>query len=153
MLLGRKVIGTVAFMGGVPAVLTDFARSWGKMIQYTMEFGCDANETIYLDDAPVSFHSWARNSLVDRMLGDWLFMMDTDHAFEPDLLVRMLHRMNEFKMDVLVGVYCCPKGTIVLGRETKAIEEIKVGDLVWTDKGRLRPVTHLHRRKYAGKLL
>lgn len=105
MLTGRKPIGTIGFMGGVPAVLTDFCRAWGRLVQYSLLNVCEANETIYLDDADYSDHGPARNALAQRFLGDWLLMLDTDHAPEPDILGRLLHRMYEHKLDVIVGVY------------------------------------------------
>ena len=122
MLRGRKVIGTIAFMGGIPAVLTEFCRSWGKLVQYTMEYVCEANETVYLDDARVSFHSWARNSLVDSMRGDWLFMLDTDHSYDPDILGRLLHRMDQFNLDVICGLYLfksAPHPPVLYGWHTR----------------------------------
>lgn len=105
MLYGRKPIGTVVFMGGVPATPTAFTRSWGKMLAYCYEYVLEPNERLHIDEATFSFHSWARNSLVERMLGDWLFMLDTDHEFEPDLLARLLHRINVFDIDVICGLY------------------------------------------------
>lgn len=105
MLYGRKPIGTVAYMGGVPAVATPFCRSWGKMLAYTYEYVLEQNERIHIDEASFSFHSWARNQLVERMAGDWLLMLDTDHEFEPDILGRLLHRMNVYDLDVVCGIY------------------------------------------------
>jgi hypothetical protein len=104
-LTGRKAIGTAAYMGGVPAVLEPFCWAWGQMVQYNAMYVCQANEYVHLDRAKISFHSWARNDLVDRFLGDWLFMLDTDHQPEPDILARLLHRMNEYDLDVIVGIY------------------------------------------------
>jgi Glycosyl transferase family 2 len=105
MLLANKCIGSVAYMGGVPAVLEDFCWSWGQMIQINSELLCNIGEYVYYNRAKASFHSMARNSLVDAMQGDWLLMFDTDHAFEPDICVRMVHRMNKYDIDVLSGVY------------------------------------------------
>lgn len=106
MLFGRKVIGTIAYLGGVPAVFEDFTWCWGQMIAYNYEYLCMPNEFIYYDRAKVSYHSFARNSLVERMKGDWLLQLDTDHRFDPDLVARMLNKMNIHGIDVLVGVYC-----------------------------------------------
>lgn len=104
-LVGRKAIGTCAFMGGVYAVPTEFAWSWGEMLYSAAIHVCESHEYIHRDRARASFHSAARNNLADRMLGDWLFMLDTDHEFEPDLLARLLHRMNEHNLDVVTGLY------------------------------------------------
>jgi Glycosyl transferase family 2 len=105
MIFGRKAIGTVAYMGGTPATLEAFTWSWGQMIAYNAEHLCQPNEYVHLDRARFSFHSWARNSLVERMLGDWLFMLDTDHEFEPDILARLLHRLNTYDLEVVSGLY------------------------------------------------
>lgn len=105
MLLGRKTIGTVAYMGGVLAVAEEFCASWGQMIAYNAEFVCEPNERIHYDRSRMSFHSWARNGLAEHFYGDWLLMLDTDHSFEPDLLGRLLHRMNLHSLDVVCGLY------------------------------------------------
>lgn len=105
MITGRKPIGTLAYLGGVPAVLEKFCWSWGQLISFSQHYVCESNEYIHLAKAEMSFHSWARNSLVEQMLGDWILMLDTDHAPEPDLLGRLLHRMNTYNLDVLVGIY------------------------------------------------
>lgn len=105
MLLGKKILGTVAYMGGVDHLPEQFSWSWGQMIQYNTEYFCDKGEIVHYDHATVSFHSFARNCLVDRMMGDWLLMLDTDHAFEPDLCARMLWHMDQAEVDVLTGLY------------------------------------------------
>lgn len=105
MLLGKKPIGTIAYLGGVPAVLEEFCFSFAQMMQYNAEFLCGPNEYIHLDRAKVSFHAFARNRLADNMRGDWLLMLDTDHQFEPDLCHRLLDRMDRCNVDVIAGVY------------------------------------------------
>lgn len=98
-------VGSVAFMGGVPANLTDFTRSWGRMISYTHDYALKRNETIYVYDAPTSEHSSARNYLARTFLGDWLMMFDLDHAFEPDILARLLAMMKKHDLPVLGALY------------------------------------------------
>lgn len=105
MLLRNKPIGTAAYLGGVPAVLEEFCHSWSQMIQLNQEILCQPGEYVHLDRSISSYHSSARNSLAQQMLGDWLFMTDCDHAFEPDLLLRMVTVLNQAKIDVLTGVY------------------------------------------------
>lgn len=105
-LYGRKPIGTVAYLGGVPAVLEDFAWSWAEMQCYNYEYLCLPNEYVHRDRAKVSYHSFARNSLVDRMKGDWLLQLDTDERFDPDLCARLVHFMQKHDVDVLTGLYC-----------------------------------------------
>lgn len=107
MLLGNTPIGTVAYLGGLPAVLEAFCWSWGQLIQCNAEQVCRPGEYVHYDRATVSFHAFARNALCDRFLGEWLLMLDTDHAPEPDLLRRLLtaRRMIDQPAAVLVAAY------------------------------------------------
>ena len=105
MLQGKLTLGTVAYMGGVMALPEKFCWSWGQMIQYNTEYLCQQGEIVHYDRATASFHSYARNELVKRFHGDWLLMLDTDHSFEPDLVVRMDNIMNRHDIDVLTGLY------------------------------------------------
>ena len=101
----KKVLGTVAYMGGVPAVLEQFAWSWGQLIQFNTEYMCNPDEIIHYDRASISLHAMARNSLAERMYGDWLLMLDTDHSFDPDILLRLHTKMMTYDLDVIVGAY------------------------------------------------
>lgn len=105
MLLGRKPIGTIAYMGGVPAVLEEFCWSWAQMVEFNAEYLEDDRHYVHYDRVKFSDHGPARNALVDRMLGDWILMMDTDHQFEPDIARRMLRYATEGNLDVLSGLY------------------------------------------------
>ena len=102
---GRKPKGTVAYMGGIPAVYEPFCWAWGQLIQYNEEFLCNDKEYIHYYRATFSDHAPARNSIVKSSLGDWLFMLDTDHIFEPDILHRLLRSMEELDLDVITGIY------------------------------------------------
>lgn len=105
LLHAKRTLGTIAFMGGVPAVLTEFTRAWGRLIQYNCEHLCDAKTTIWHTDAGVSDHAFARNVLAAQMQGDWLLMLDTDHMPGPDLAARMLNVFEQNDLDVLSGLY------------------------------------------------
>ena len=105
MLLGRKALGTVAYLGGVPAVLESFTWSWGQMIHYNHEMFVEGPHYIHYDRASISDHGPARNSLVSRFLGDWLVMMDTDHRFDPDIIARLVRTADDSGVDVLSAVY------------------------------------------------
>lgn len=106
MIFTKRCIGTIAYLGGLPAVLEPFCWAWGQMIQYNTEYLCAPGEYVHYDKATVSFHSFARNSLTERFLGDWLLMMDTDHAPDPDLAVRLVSLLHRAEVDVIAGVYC-----------------------------------------------
>lgn len=105
MLLAKRPIGTIGIMGGLLSVPTDFCMSLARMVQYNTEYLCQSGEYIHLDVAGTSYHAWARNGLADRMLGEFLLMLDTDQIFEPDLLCRLLSLMNQSDIDVLTGIY------------------------------------------------
>lgn len=105
MLLGKKPLGTIAYLGGVMALPEPFVWSWTQMMQYNAEFVTQTNEYIHYDRATVSYHSFARNTLVEKMRGEWLLMLDVDHKFDPDLVARMILMMDKHKIDVLSGIY------------------------------------------------
>jgi hypothetical protein len=102
----NRCIGTIAYLGGLPAVLEPFCWAWGQLIQYNAEYLCKPGEYVHYDKATVSFHSFARNSLTERILGDWLLMLDTDHVPDPDLAVRLLTIMLKADVPIVCGVYC-----------------------------------------------
>jgi hypothetical protein len=105
MIFANKPIGTIGYLGGLPAVLEPFCWAWGQLIQYNTEYLVQPGQFVHYVRATMSFHSFARNNLVDTMLGDWLLMLDTDHAPEPDLAVRMLSLMNQTGVEVLTALY------------------------------------------------
>ena len=39
------------------------------------------------------------------MRGDWLWMTDTDHSFEPDIVYKMVHLMQQYRVPILSGIY------------------------------------------------
>lgn len=131
MLIGKKTIGTIAYMGGVMALPEPFVWSWTQMIQYNSEFLENEQERIHYNRATVSYHSFARNSLVDSMQGDWLLMLDTDHQFEPDIALRMLNKMNTYNIDVLAAPYLyksSPHPPVLYGYDTKKKEKYIIAD-------------------------
>ena len=105
MLMGKKTIGTCGIMGGVPFAHMEFCWSLAQMLQYSHEYVCGPGEIIHLDKSDISYHMTARNGLAKRCLGDWMLMLDVDHAFSPDLLARMLFAMNVYQVDVLSALY------------------------------------------------
>jgi cellulose synthase/poly-beta-1,6-N-acetylglucosamine synthase-like glycosyltransferase len=105
MLRSKRCLGTCSYMGGLPSNLEAFTWSWGQMIAYNSDYVCGPNQSVHYDRTNHSFHLVARNDLVKSMRGDWLLMLDTDHQFEPDILARLLNRMNQLQADVIVGAY------------------------------------------------
>ena len=120
-LIGRKPIGTVSYMGGVPAVLEEFCWSWSQLVQFNCEQIESPQSFIHYDRAKYSDHAPARNSLVRNMQGDWLLQLDTDHQFEPDLLARILRLYRETGARVISGLYRFkkpPYAPVAFGGET-----------------------------------
>lgn len=107
MLLGKKIIGTVGYMGGILTLPEPFVWSLIQMIQYNNDYLVESNEQIQYIHTLNSYHSFARNNLVKDMKGNWILMLDTDHAFEPDILARMLYIMNNSSLNIqiLSGIY------------------------------------------------
>jgi hypothetical protein len=105
MLIHKQPIGTVAYMGGTPAILEKFSYAFLQLALYSNEYLVGSNSYIHYDRSKVSYHAKARNELVQSMQGDWILMLDTDHEPDPDLLARMLNIFNRYKLDVLCGLY------------------------------------------------
>lgn len=105
MIFGTKAIGTVAYLGGLPAVLEQFTWSWGQMIQYNQEMFCNGPQHVHYMRSHFSDHAPARNHLVANFIGDWLVQMDTDHAFDPDIVARLVRTADECNVDVLSACY------------------------------------------------
>jgi GT2 family glycosyltransferase len=96
-----KVAGTVGRMWA-DTVSAKFTDSLVQMMMLTQEA---AGRQVHYLQAPVSWHEMGRNHLVENFLGDWLFMLDTDHVFAPDMLLRLLRIQKETSAPVLCGIY------------------------------------------------
>ena len=104
-LYGKKIIGTVAYMMGIPSVEKEFVWSAMQMQQYNSEFLCGEGEIINYIKPGFSAHSEARNWIADNMQGDWVLMLDCDHWFSGRLLARMLRLMYKYNLPILSGLY------------------------------------------------
>lgn len=60
---------------------------------------------IHYETPTVSWHELARNQIVEKVQGDWLLMLDTDHVFAPDLLERLMRIKKKYKAQVISGTY------------------------------------------------
>ena len=105
MLIRRVPIGTVAYLGGLMSVPTEFTDSWADMRVYNQEYMCQPGEFVHRDKSISSYHVTARNGLARTMLGDWLWTTDSDHQFGPDIVCRMVSLMKEKNIDVLSAIY------------------------------------------------
>lgn len=107
VIVGRKPIGTIAYMGGVMSVAEDFAWSWGQMLAYNAEIWLADHPAgfIHYTRAKASDHAPSRNMLASSMLGDWLIQFDTDHVFDCDIAHRLVRLADEAGVDVVSGIY------------------------------------------------
>ena len=80
---------------------TPFLWAWTQFLQYN---GKHLGPIHYINTSS-SFHAKARNQIVEETKGDWVLMLDTDQTFGPDILHRMLIRMEKDDLDVLTGMY------------------------------------------------
>lgn len=88
---------------------------------------------LHYTTATVSYHELGRKQIVDSFLGDWVLMLDTDHAFSPDLLVRMLALKKKYDCRVLSAMYQYkhpPHGPVAN---------------IWTADGKLSPLVNWDR--------
>lgn len=106
MLSRKNTIGTIGYMGGIPAIPEPFVWSWTQMLQFTESAICQDHEQIAAVRAQYSFHSMARNELVSKLQGDWLLQLDCDMVFDPDFAARLVMTMERYKLDIVTGLYC-----------------------------------------------
>jgi hypothetical protein len=104
-MIRHKLIGTVAYMGGTMSTPEAFTWSWGQLTRHTEAVICGPHEHIHLARSTVSLHDWGRNQILGDLRGDWLFMLDNDVAFEPDVCARLLATANRYDLDVVTGIY------------------------------------------------
>lgn len=100
----KKPIGTICRMFNL-SFPDYFVDSWEKLIHYNNEFLTTPETYIHYTKGRVSYHELGRNNAVSEMRGDWLFMLDTDHIFAPDILDRLLFLKDKHKVQVISGIY------------------------------------------------
>jgi GT2 family glycosyltransferase len=106
MIEQRHCIGTVAYMGGIPAIPEPFVWSWTQFIQFNAETLYDIQtEYIHYTRARVSLHSAARTEIAAQIRGSWVMMFDCDMTFDPDILGRLLRLMNRYNLEAVSGIY------------------------------------------------
>ncbi len=106
MLTMNNYIGTVARIGGVPALYTQFVDSFIDMTQWNQQYICGPGEWIYYPKPPpCSVVDMSRNMIAERFEGEWLLQLDSDHSFDPDLLGRILNMAHLTGAMVITGMY------------------------------------------------
>lgn len=99
-----KAIGTIGRMWS-DVMYSSFSDSLLEMFQVSEKTLCGPDEMIFFDKASISWHEGARGQLVERMQGEWLLMVDTDHVFAPDMLIRLLALREKYKAPVISAIY------------------------------------------------
>ena len=110
MLVSRKCVGTIGVMSGLPSVLTQFARSLSDLQAFTAQYVCGPDQYVHTIWSGHSFHTIARNEMAKQALGEFILYLDTDHAFAPDLLFRLVNAMRKYDADVVTGLYLMKSG-------------------------------------------
>ena len=110
MLIERKPLGTIAYLEQNSVVPGPFCWSMIQLIEFCNEYLCKPNEYIHPDRGTLSGQILMRNMILTRMQGDWIFFIDSDNNFDPDLLYRMLllfegRNEHNLKLDLLGGMY------------------------------------------------
>ncbi len=142
MLIYRQPIATFAYLGGLKILFEDFSWSFLQCALYSQEFCCGQNQYIHIDRSHSSDRSGSRNVLSARMLGDVILMSDADHAFEPDLMARMLsvfqqYQPNGDRIDVLTGVYrytVPPHLPVLYHFDVETGKHIHIAELDWSQE-------------------
>ena len=100
-----KALGTVSYVSTGQSVPERFSYSYAQMLAYNTKHLEKDDKFVYYDRLMSSWLPRARNDLVKSLLGEWIFMLDSDLEFEPDTLEQMLHILNKYEAPVLTGVY------------------------------------------------
>lgn len=105
MIIAPQYIGTVA-RAWMDTAREQFVDSWEKMLlmncRYLEHY---PNKEIFYTKGEVSWHTAMRNGIAKKVQGDWLFMVDTDHMFAPDLLIRLLALAEKYQCKVINAPY------------------------------------------------
>lgn len=104
MLLTERCLGTIGRMWG-DVFYKGFTDSLVELMLYSQRQLCKQDEYIHYAQGCASYHFLGRNRLAQDMKGDWILMVDGDHMFAPDLLVRLLDLKKRTNALVVSGIY------------------------------------------------
>ncbi len=104
MIVANQPLGTVAYIS-TKVVDEPFCFSLAQMVAFSAQYATPPGYYLPGDHATEGNQITCRNELVKKMQGNWLLQIDSDHKFEPDLLVRMLSLFENNHLDVLSGLY------------------------------------------------
>ena len=119
-----RVVGTIARMWA-DNTYSSFTDSLVELMQVTERTICGPGEMLLYNKATISWHSGARNQIVEDAEGEWIFMLDTDHVFAPDLLIRRMlgawpFSLNSFCMNSMTFQWAGPSSAIPSSRAKAA---------------------------------
>lgn len=98
-----EAVGSIGRMWA-DSVSSKFTDSLAKLLIYEQS-KLPRGKYIHYETATVSWHELGRNQIVEKVQGDWLFMLDTDHVFAPDLLERLVRLKKKHKAQVISAAY------------------------------------------------
>jgi len=104
LLTGKKPLGTIAYIA-TASVAEPFMWSFSQLVAGCAEYVSPPGYYVHVDHGVGSAQIMARNELVKKMQGDWLLQIDSDHVFDPDLVLRMLSLFEGHHLSVLTGLY------------------------------------------------
>lgn len=98
-----EAVGTLGRMWA-DSVSSKFVDSLAKLLIYEQS-KLPKGKYIHYETGTVSWHELGRNQIAEKVLGDWLFMLDTDHVFAPDILERLFRLKKKYKAQVISAAY------------------------------------------------
>lgn len=101
------IAGTVAFMAGIPLQFTAHYRSALMMVAHTTDWLARRGQELQIAFPQTTDHAQARNRIAEDADGEWVFMTDCDHVFDPDIVQRLVTTMEaaDPPMEVLSAMY------------------------------------------------
>ena len=104
LLRGKRPLGTIAYIA-TASVPEPFLWSFSQLVAGCAEYVSPPGYYVHVDHGVGSAQIMARNELVKKMQGNWLLQIDSDHVFDPDLVLRMLTLFESQNLPVLMGLY------------------------------------------------
>ena len=110
----QRVMGTICPLTGLPTQHTRFFWDFLTMSFWVRENLVTEQETVCYHQPGFGFAAEVRNRVCAKFAasdgGDWLFFLDADNTFQPDILKRMLDSQQEIAeqhgaCDILTGLY------------------------------------------------
>lgn len=99
----KEAVGTIGRMWA-DTVHTKFVDSLAQLLIYEQS-KLPPDKYIHYVTGHVSWHELGRNYMAENTKGDWLFTLDTDHIFAPDILERLMRLKKKYKAQVISAAY------------------------------------------------